>query len=209
MLSVKLITPNLCFTRRRWYLQGQRRPLLMLGTVMIVCQSEKKIATSSHSSRFGIGTDTKLVHKATLLHRTDTPEDSTRLSCRRDFSNKTKCIDDTCLWADTFEESFFQTCRWLDICGRHGNVQNPEKFVFKVFQVGSDAVEFAGFVITPTDIQPSDKHIRTIRDFPTPQNITDIRSWFGLINQVSYCDSLHNDMAPFREHHHLVNVLLG
>ena len=34
-----------------------------------------------------------------------------------DFPNKTKCIDDTCLWADTLEESFFQTCRWLDICG--------------------------------------------------------------------------------------------
>ena len=56
-------------------------------------------------------------------------------------------------------------------------------------------VEFAGFVITPTDIQPSDKHIRAIRDFPTPQNISDIRSWFGLINQVSYCDCLRNDMA--------------
>ena len=48
---------------------------------------------------------------------------------------------------DTLEESFFQTCRWLDICGQHGIFQNPEKFVF-----GSDAVEFAGFVITPTDV---------------------------------------------------------
>ena len=28
----------------------------------------------------GVGNDTKLVHRATLLHRTDTPEDSTRLS---------------------------------------------------------------------------------------------------------------------------------
>ena len=27
-----------------------------------------------------------------------------------DFPNKTKCIDDTCLWADTLEEIFFQTC---------------------------------------------------------------------------------------------------
>ena len=112
-----------------------------------------------------------------------------------DFPNKTNCIDDTCLWADTLEENFFQTRRWLDICGRHGIVQSPDMYLF-----GSDTVEFAGFVITPTDIQPSDKHIRAIRDFPTPQNITDIRSWFGLINQVSYCDSLRNDMAPFREH---------
>ena len=51
-----------------------------------------------------------------------------------------------------------------------------------------------------TKNQLSDKHIRAIRDFPTPRNITDIRSWFGLINQVSYCDSLRNDMVPFREH---------
>ena len=111
-----------------------------------------------------------------------------------DFSNKTKCIDDQCLWADTLEENFFQTCRWLDICGRHGIVQNPEKFVF-----GSDAVAFAGFVVTANDIQPSDKHIRAARDFPRPQNITGIRSWFGLINQVSYCDSLRNKMTPLRE----------
>ena len=52
----------------------------MLETGIIVCQSEKKIATSPHSSRHGVGTDTKLVHKATLLHRTDAREDLTRLS---------------------------------------------------------------------------------------------------------------------------------
>ena len=64
-----------------------------------------------------------------------------------DFPNRTKCIKDTCLWADTLEESFFQTCRWLDVGGRLGIVQNPKNIVF-----GSDAVEVAGFVITPTVI---------------------------------------------------------
>ena len=44
---------------------------------------------------------------------------------------------------------FFHLCRWLDICGQHGFVQNPQKFVF-----GSNTVEFAGLVITPTNIQP-------------------------------------------------------
>ena len=68
------------YTKQRWYLQGPRRQLLMLGTGITVYQPEKKIATSPRSSRHGVGTDTKLVHRATLLHRTDTPEDSTRLS---------------------------------------------------------------------------------------------------------------------------------
>ena len=80
MLSVKHITPNSRLTRRRWYLQGPRRRLPMLGTGIIVCQSEKKIATSPRLSRHGVGTYTKLVHRATLFHRTDTPEDSMRYS---------------------------------------------------------------------------------------------------------------------------------
>ena len=54
---------------------------------------------------------------------------------------------------------------------------------FQKICFGSDPVEFNGFVITPTNIQPSDKHIGAIRGSPTPQNITDIRSWFGLINK--------------------------
>ena len=29
--------------------------------------------------------------------------------------NKTKCVDDTLLWADTIEESFYQAAHWLDI----------------------------------------------------------------------------------------------
>ncbi len=42
------------------------------------------------------------------------------------FSAKTKCIDDTLLWADTIKESFFQASQWLDICGRNGITLNPK-----------------------------------------------------------------------------------
>ena len=48
--------------------------------------------------------------------------------------------------------NLFQTCRRLDICGRHGILRNPKTFVF-----ASETVEFVGFVITPTNIQPSDQ----------------------------------------------------
>lgn len=111
-----------------------------------------------------------------------------------EIPNKTKCVDDALLWADTLEDSFHQTVQWLDVCGRHGITLNPEKFVF-----GSDTVEFAGFEITPDTVRPSKKHSQAIRDFPTPVNITDIRSWFGLINQVSFAFSMAEKMLPFRE----------
>ena len=108
--------------------------------------------------------------------------------------NKTKCVDDALLWSDTIEESFFQAANWLDICGRHGITLNPDKFKF-----AQDDVEFAGFEITNDTVRPCKKYIRAISDFPTPQNLTDVRSWFGLVNQVSYAFSMTDAMLPFRE----------
>ena len=35
--------------------------------------------------------------------------------------------------------------------------------------------------------------------FPTPKNIADIRSWFGLVNQVAYAFSMTARMLPFRD----------
>lgn len=108
--------------------------------------------------------------------------------------NKTKCVDDTLLWADTIEESFYQAAHWLDICGRHGITLNPDKFNF-----AQDNVEFAGFEITSDTVKPCPRFINAISNFPTPKNLTDIRSWFGLVNQVSYTFSMADTMKPFRE----------
>lgn len=110
------------------------------------------------------------------------------------IKNKTKCIDDTLLWSNTIEESYNQAIEWLDICGRNGITLNPDKFVF-----AEDVVDFAGFTITSETVKPCNKYIQAIRDFPKPTNITDIRSWFGLINQVSYAFSMATHMQPFRQ----------
>ena len=111
-----------------------------------------------------------------------------------DIPNKTKCIDDTLLWADSLEQSFHQAVEWLDVCGRNGITLHPGKFVF-----GQDIVEFAGFEITLNSVRPCTKYLEAIRDFPAPQNITDMRSWFGLINQVSYAFASAERMLPFRQ----------
>ena len=111
-----------------------------------------------------------------------------------DIPNKTKCIDDTLLWSDSIEDSFHQAVHWLDTCGRNGITLNPDKFVF-----GSKEVEFAGFTITEDSVRPCARYLQAIRDFPRPQNITDARSWFGLVNQVSYAFSMADHMLPFRQ----------
>ncbi|VDI45747.1 Hypothetical predicted protein [Mytilus galloprovincialis] len=102
-----------------------------------------------------------------------------------DVPHKTKCVDDTLLWSDDIEESFVQACHWLELCGKHGITLNPEKFHF-----AQDTVEFAGFEITNDSVRPCKRYLQAILDFPTPKNITDVRSWFGLVNQVSYAFSM-------------------
>ncbi|RLJ22718.1 hypothetical protein DJ031_00320, partial [bacterium endosymbiont of Escarpia laminata] len=109
------------------------------------------------------------------------------------FPNKTKCIDDTILWSNDITAAFHQAVKWLDICGNHGITLNPSKFVF-----AQNTVEFAGFEITPDSVRPSRKFLESILDFPTPKTITDIRAWFGLVNQVAYAFAAAERMLPFR-----------
>ncbi|GAB1597479.1 hypothetical protein Ahia01_000965400, partial [Argonauta hians] len=111
-----------------------------------------------------------------------------------DIQNKTKCIDDALLWADTLEENFNQVVNWLDICGRNGIILNPKKFTF-----GRDEVEFAGFKVGKEKVRPADHFAEAITNFPTPTSITDIRSWFGLLNQIAYTCSVAEFMQPFRD----------
>ena len=105
----------------------------------------------------------------------------------------TKCIDDALLWSDSIADSFHQAVQWLDVCGRNGITLNPGKFIFS-----SPVVEFAGFTITMDSVLPSPKYSDAILNFPVPRNIHDIRSWFGLVNQVSYAFSMAERMLPFR-----------
>ena len=62
-----------------------------------------------------------------------------------------------------------------------------------------EEVEFAGFPVTMDSVRPCTKNLSAIKDFPTPRNLTDIHSWFGLVNQVSYAFSMAGRMIPFRQ----------
>ena len=97
------------------------------------------------------------------------------------------------MWSKSIEESFFQAAEWLDICGRNGIILNPSKFNF-----AKETVTFAGFEISPESVRLCPRTLEAIKNFPTPQNITDIRSWFGLVNQVSYAFASAERMQPFR-----------
>ena len=105
-----------------------------------------------------------------------------------------RCVDDTLNHDPTMFENWWRSMEFIELCGRAGIVLNPEKFQFS-----QPVVDFAGFRITKSSVEPLPKYIDAIEGFPTPTNLTDIRSWFGLVNQVSHYAQLREMMNPFRE----------
>ena len=67
------------------------------------------------------------------------------------------------------------------------------------FQFSQRTADFAGFRITDDTVEPLPKYLDALREYPTPTNITDIRSWFGLVNQVSHYSQLRNLVEPFKK----------
>ena len=107
---------------------------------------------------------------------------------------KVKCIDDTCLYDFTIADAFFHTFDYLTTCAEHGIVLSVKKFQFCQKQV-----DFAGFCLTSSGIRPTEAMLDSIQNFPTPKDITGIRSWFSLVRQVAYAHSITDKLAPFRE----------
>ena len=99
----------------------------------------------------------------------------------KDFNQMEKCVDDTLLWDRTLEENFKRTCEYLTHCNARGITFNEDKFKF-----GRKEVEYLGFIITEDSVKPSTEFIEGIRDFPEPKDLSGVRSWFGLVNQVNY-----------------------
>lgn len=112
----------------------------------------------------------------------------------KDFPRVRRCVDDSLLWDEDIASAFWHTLHYVKLCGDNGVVFNPEKFHF-----AKDIVEFAGFDLTMNGYKPNLKLLNAIKDFPSPTNITGIRSWFGLVNQTSYAFAHAPIMSPFRE----------
>ena len=110
-----------------------------------------------------------------------------------DFERKERCVDDTVHYDTDLEQHWWRPIDFLTRVGQSGIVLNPDKFQF-----AEKSVNFAGFRVSDTTIESLPKYLDAIRDFPSPTSTTDIRSWFGLVNQVTNYAQLRDTMAPFK-----------
>ena len=112
----------------------------------------------------------------------------------RDVRNMKRVIDDTLLYSEDLEKAYYQVAEYLVLVGRNGIILNPDKFSF-----GCDEVNWAGVRLTKDKVLPLEEHVEAIRNFPTPVNVTDMRSYWALVNQVSHYYAASPKLAPFRE----------
>lgn len=77
-----------------------------------------------------------------------------------------------------------------------GITLQPEKFRFC-----QRDCEFVGFNLGWEEYRPTEEKLAAIRNFLMPESptITDIRSWFGLVNQLAPFMAPAPVMQPFRE----------
>ena len=92
------------------------------------------------------------------------------------------------------EGSFWKACKFLEHCSNNGITFNPEKFVF-----ARDKVEYVGFEITMDLMKPASSMLQAIKEFQAPTNIMQMRSFFGLVNQVSFAFSIKDIMMKMFE----------
>jgi hypothetical protein len=110
-----------------------------------------------------------------------------------DVERQRRCVDDTLLYDDSIEAAFHRAWDFLVLCGNNGVVLNPKKFQF-----AEDEAEFLGFAVTASGVRPTREFVGSILSFPTPSSLTDVRSWFGAVAQVSYTFATSSVMEPFR-----------
>lgn len=111
-----------------------------------------------------------------------------------DMKNFRKIVDDVIIFDNNRHEHIEHVRKLLYCCQEKGISLNREKFKFC-----QSKVPFAGFILTSDGYTISDEITDAISCFPTPSSRTDLRSFFGLVNQLAAStNSIAEALAPLR-----------
>lgn len=91
-----------------------------------------------------------------------------------------KVVDDILLWDEDYSAHLQRVHELLLKCRANGITMNAEKF-----HLATPSVSFCGYKVSSDGIAADEGKVRAIAEFPKPGNVTDLRSFMGLVNQAS------------------------
>ena len=114
--------------------------------------------------------------------------------CFRDIPGIQRVVDDVLICGATKQQLEERVHLFLDRCRARGVTLNVTKA-----QHMQQHVRFAGFEVTEGGYRIDPELLQAIAAFPTPQTLTDLRSFFGLVNQIaSFSEEVAEHMEPLR-----------
>ena len=90
-----------------------------------------------------------------------------------------KVVDDILVWNSDYEAHINDVFNILCRCSDLNSTMSREKFV-----VAAPETEYCGNIVSENGIRADPQKVKAIQEFPSPKNITDLRSFFGLVNQL-------------------------
>ena len=111
-----------------------------------------------------------------------------------DLPNLEKVVDDVLLHDSNMDDHLNNVRRFLTRCRETGITLNPKKFI-----LAKSSVPFAGYIVSDKGISADPNKIKAIADFPKPKNISDMRSFLGLVEQLAgFSSDISAKLLPLR-----------
>lgn len=103
--------------------------------------------------------------------------------------------DDVLVSGSNDEEHLSNLEKVFQRCQKFGLRLKPEKCRFM-----EDSVVFFSLRVSKDGIQPTDDKIRAVRDAPAPTNVTELRSWLGMLNfHTRFLPNVSTVLHPLHE----------
>ena len=97
----------------------------------------------------------------------------------QDIDRVEKVVDDLLVHSRTPQENLKTTLNVLGRCRKQGITLNPEKFEFL-----QSSEDYVGYRVSCGGVKVDSKKLEATQNFPAPTNITELRSFMGLANQL-------------------------
>ena len=112
----------------------------------------------------------------------------------RDIPHTRTIVDDLVAYDESFDDHVAHVRKILKRCADKGISLKRSKFIF-----AQPEASFFGYILSGEGYRSDPSLVKAIAEFPIPQNITDLRSFFGLANQLgSFTDHIAESLEPLR-----------